>query len=170
MNKKLIALGAGAASVVSAVTIAFGGAAPATAAETPAGSITAAVCAALPAQVTGLLNQVTGQIDAFRSLPGPGCNLRVGTDEGHSPPGHGDAPARLDLLGEDVDQRSTGEHEIGRRRALGHGGEAAHGAQIGGETGPRATPIGAGGMVRRRNGASGLALAGRGPTPLLAPL
>lgn len=62
MNKKLIALGAGAASVVSAVTIAFGGAAPATAAETPAGSITAAVCAALPAQVTGLLQQIIGQV------------------------------------------------------------------------------------------------------------
>lgn len=75
MNKKLIALGAGAASVVSAVTIAFGGAAPATAAETPAGSITAAVCAALPAQVTGLLNQVTGQIAGITGVTGIDADL-----------------------------------------------------------------------------------------------
>src|SRR3954451_13050770 len=68
MHKKLIALGAGAASVVTAVTMSFSGAAPATAAETPAGSITAAVCAALPAQVTGLLSQILGQVGGATSI------------------------------------------------------------------------------------------------------
>src|SRR5579875_1654671 len=42
-------------------------------------------------------HQVTGQVDTLRPLPGPGCNLRVRADEGHSTVRDGDAPAFLDL-------------------------------------------------------------------------
>jgi hypothetical protein len=68
MKKQIIALGAGAASVVTAVTMAFGGAAPATAAESPAGSITAQVCALLPAQVTSQVGTVTGLVTGITGL------------------------------------------------------------------------------------------------------
>lgn len=62
MNRKIIALGV---SAVSAATFAFGAIGPATAAEAPPGSITTAVCNGLPAQVLGLVNQLTSLTGTF---------------------------------------------------------------------------------------------------------